>query len=84
MRALPWAVMLQGAGLAAQRWRALSEDDRARLTRLLHDSRGRLDKLSTRERVELRKLAGRLDLGAVANEVSALLHGGPGRRKRSR
>jgi hypothetical protein len=65
-----------------ERWRGLSQRDRARLTRLVRDSRGRLGNLSARERDELRKVVRKLDLKGMGREVVPLLRGG--RRKRRR
>jgi len=80
LKALPWAALLQ-AGLAfGERWRALSEKDRARLTHLVRQSRGRLGNLSTRDRDELRKVVRKLDLKAMGREMLPLVRGG--RRKR--
>jgi hypothetical protein len=80
VRALPWALLLRAAVLIGRRWHALSAKDRARLARLLRDSRGRASNLSTRERVELRKLLGRLQLRGLAGELIALGRRGCGRR----
>jgi hypothetical protein len=75
VKALPWALLLQGGVAVGRRWRALSEQDRARLTRLVRESRGRLGNLSSRERRELRKLANKLDVKGMGSELRALLHG---------
>jgi len=84
LKALPWAALLQ-VGLAfGERWRRLSERDRARLTRLVRDSRGRVGNLSARERDELRKVVRKLDVKGMGREMLPLLRGGPGRRKRRR
>jgi hypothetical protein len=80
LKALPWAALLQAVIAAGERWRRLSEKDRARLTRLLRDSRGRLGQLSSGERDELRKLARKLDLKGLGRDVLAPLRAG--RRKR--
>jgi hypothetical protein len=80
LKALPWAALLQ-AGLAfGERWRALSEKDRTRLTQLVRQSRGRLGNLSARDRDELRKVVRKLDLRAMGREMLPLVRGG--RRKR--
>jgi hypothetical protein len=84
VRALPWAALLQAGFVIGKRWRALSERDRARLSRLVRDSRGRLGNLSVKERIELRKLAGKLDLKGMGGELATLLRSGRGRRKRRR
>jgi hypothetical protein len=80
LKALPWAALLQ-AGLAfGERWRALSEKDRTRLTQLVRQSRGRVGNLSARDRDELRKVVRKLDLRAMGREMLPLVRGG--RRKR--
>jgi hypothetical protein len=83
LKALPWAALLQVGLAVGERWRALSERDRARLTRLVRDSRGRLGNLSARERDELRKVVRKLDVKGMGREVLPLLRGA-GRRKRRR
>jgi len=82
LKALPWAALLQVVLAIGERWRGLSQRDRARLTRLVRDSRGRLGNLSARERDELRKVVRKLDLKGMGREVVPLLRGG--RRKRRR
>lgn len=79
--ALPWAALLQGALVVGRRWRALSQKDRARLARLLRESGGRLGNLSTKQRLELRRLAGKLDLKGASRELAGLARGRRGRRK---
>jgi hypothetical protein len=81
LKAIPWAALLQTVAAAGQRWRALSDKDRARLMQLLRGSRGRLGNLSSRERDELRKLVRKLDLKAMGRDMFPLLRG-RGRRKR--
>jgi hypothetical protein len=66
LKALPWALVLQAGLVVGKRWRALSTSDRARIARLLRDSGGRPANLRPKERKELRKLAGKLDLRPVA------------------
>ena len=73
---------MQAVLAIGERWRGLSQRDRARLTRLVRDSRGRLGNLSARERDELRKVVRKLDLKGMGREVVPLLRGG--RRKRRR
>lgn len=75
LKALPWAALLQAGIAVGRRWRALSERDRARLTNLVRESRGRFSNLSSKERRELRKLAGKLDVKGMGSELRALLYG---------
>lgn len=80
-KALPWAAALQAVVVVGRRWKGLSPKDRERLKALLADSGGRLNRLTERERKELRKLAGKLDLKGMGRELIAL-RGGRGRRGR--
>ena len=81
-KAVPWAVLLQVWGIVGRRWGALSRKERARLTELVRESRGRVGNLSVRERLELRKLARKLDVKGMGRELIALKRGGRARRKR--
>lgn len=81
-KALPWAALLQAVVVIGRHWRGLSEKDRARLTGLVRDSGGQLHNLSSKERAELRKLAGKLDLKGIGRELARLARGGRVRRKR--
>lgn len=84
VKALPWAALLQAVVVIGRRWRSLSEKDRARLTRLVRNSHGRLGNLSMKERVELRKLARKLDLKGIGRDLFGLARGGRGARRRRR
>ena len=68
----------------ARRWSALSNKDRARLTRLARASRGRPGNLSLKERAELRALVHKLELKGIAGELYVLTRRGRGRRGRRR
>jgi hypothetical protein len=82
--AVPWLAIARGAMIVSKRWNALSGKERARLAELVRESRGRVSNLSVRQRLELRKLAGRLDLKGMASELRSLWRGGRGRRGRKR
>jgi hypothetical protein len=82
LKALPWAVLLQGGVVIGKRWRALSSKERDRLARLLRASGGRPANLSEKERKELRKLAGKLDLRGLGRELAALARHGRRRGRR--
>jgi len=66
---LPWFGLLQTGIAFGERWRKLSEKERTRLTGLLRESGGRLGSLSDRERKELRRLAGKLDLKGLGGDL---------------
>ena len=82
-RALPWAAALQAVVIVGRRWKALSARDRQRVKDLLSESGGRIDNLTGKQRKELRKLASKLDLKGMGNELLAL-RGGRGRLGRRR
>jgi hypothetical protein len=84
VRALPWVAIAQFLVAVGRRWRALSQKDRARLRSLLRDSGGRPGNLSDKQRSELRKLVGKLELKGIGGELLALKRGGRGRRARRR
>jgi len=84
VRAVPWATLLQGTVIVGRRWAALSAKERARLGELARKSRGRLGNLSVRERLELRKLAHKLDIRGMGNELMALRRRRRSRRRRHR
>ncbi len=65
-----------------KRWRSLSAKDRARLTELTRESRGRLGNLSAKERKELKKLVGKLDLKRTARELLLLTRARRWRKRR--
>jgi hypothetical protein len=80
--AVPWALLLRGGMIVGRRWTALSSKERARLAQLLRESRGRVRNLSTRQRLELRKLARKLDLKGMSRELMPLVRGGKRSRRR--
>ncbi len=88
LESLPLAELVQGTIAAASRWIRLSGKERARLLDLLIESKGVPTRLSPKERKELRRLLGKLDLGGLSRELSGLArdwrkHGGR-RLRRSR
>jgi hypothetical protein len=72
LRAVPWALLLQGGMVAGRRWQALSAKERTRLAELLRRSQGRPGRLSADERVEVRRLVGKLDLTRAGRELLPL------------
>jgi hypothetical protein len=80
--AVPWALVLRGGLVVGKRWTALSGKERARFARLVRESRGRASNLSVKQRLELRKLARKLDLKGMSRELLPLLHKGGKRRGR--
>jgi hypothetical protein len=72
-RELPWALLAQLGFAVGRRVGKLSASERERLVELLRESGGRLGRLSERERKELRKLAGKLDLRGMGEELRPLI-----------
>ncbi|MHB8242377.1 MAG: hypothetical protein ACYDHN_10330 [Solirubrobacteraceae bacterium] len=83
LKALPWAALLQAGMVIGKRWRSLSEKERARLSSLVRDSGGRLGNLSERERKDLKRIAGKLDIKGMARELVTISRGGRRGRRRS-
>lgn len=81
-RAVPWAVLLRGGMIVGKRWTALSAKERARLTQLVRESHGRVGNLSVKQRLELRKLARKLDLTGISRELLPLVRSGGRAAKR--
>jgi ribosomal protein S13 len=84
LRAVPWIVLAQAGVAISRRWRSLSEKERARLTQLARESRGRPGNLSAKQRAELRRLVGKLDLRGIPRELGPLARRGRGRGRRGR
>jgi hypothetical protein len=80
-KSLPWAAALQAGMVLRSRWKGLSEKDRTRLIRLMRDSRGRRSNLTGKERDELRRLVGKVDLKGIGRDLLALRSGRRGRKR---
>lgn len=72
-KAVPWATLLQGTMIVGRRWASLSEKERARFAELVRRSRGRVRNLSTKERLELRRLAHKLDVRGMGRDLAPLV-----------
>ena len=81
---LPLAELLQGTIALASRWMRLSGRDRSRLLDLLIESKGVVTRLTPKERKELRRLLGKLDLGGLSRELSGLARDWRKRGRRGR
>jgi hypothetical protein len=82
LKAVPWALLARAVVVVGKRWTALSGKERARLAGLMRGSRGRVGNLTGRERNELHKLVGKLDLKGAGRELLPLVRGGKRARKR--
>jgi hypothetical protein len=81
-RTLSWAIVLQTLVVVGRRLGGLSSRDRTRLLELLRESRGWPGRLGDRDRAELRKLVGKLDVRGMARELVPLARSaGRGRRR---
>jgi hypothetical protein len=72
-KAVPWATLLQGTMIVGRRWASLSAKERTRFTELVRRSRGRVRNLSTKERLELRRLAHKLDVRGMGRDLAPLV-----------
>ena len=66
--------------LARERWGRLEPGDRAKLSRIVRESRGRPGNVSAKDRDELRRLVGQLDLMGIPRDLSPFGRG-RGRRR---
>ena len=82
--AVPWLTLTRAAMIVSRRWNALSAKERAHLAQLVTESRGRASNLSLKQRAELRKLARKLDLKGMGQELWPLFRGSRGRGRRGR
>jgi hypothetical protein len=69
LRAVPWLVVLQAGVIANEHWQKLSTSERARLTGLVRTSKGSPGNLSAKERAEVKRLVGKLDIPAVGKSL---------------
>jgi hypothetical protein len=86
LESMPLTELLQGAIAVTGRWIRLTAKERSRMLDLLVQSKGVVTKLSPKERKELRRLLGKLDLAGLSRELSGLTrdwrkHRGRGRRR---
>jgi uncharacterized membrane protein len=80
--AVPWLTLTRAAMIVSRHWNALSAKERTHLTQLVTESRGRASNLSLKQRAELRKLARKLDLKGMGQELWPLFRGARGGRGR--
>jgi hypothetical protein len=85
VKVVPWVTVLRVVVIVGRRWTVLSVKERARVVKLVRKSRGRLGNLSVKDRLELSRLARKLDLRGMGTELVALKRGRRrGRRRRKR
>jgi hypothetical protein len=82
--AVPWLTVARVVMVVGKHWNTLSAKERTRLAQLVGESRGRSGNLSVKQRLELRKLAGKLDLKGLGRELVPLVYGSRKRRGRKR
>jgi hypothetical protein len=84
IKVVPWATVLRVTVIVGRRWTVLSVKERTRALGLVRKSRGRLANLSAKERLELGRLARKLDLRGMSAELMSLRHAHRHRRCRRR
>ena len=78
-------LLIEVAVVTRAHWENLSDSERTRLAGIIKRSRGRPDKLSKRDRDDLRKLVGKLDLQGLGRDLVPFVgraRGSGGKRKR--
>jgi hypothetical protein len=81
VRAVPWSALAQAGLVVGRRVGDLSKKDRERLAGLVRESRGRPGALSEKDRADLRKLVGKLDLNRMSREMLPIVAGKGRKRK---
>jgi hypothetical protein len=69
VKAFPWVLLLDAAVVVNSHWQDLKESERSRVGVLIRKSKGDPRNLSKRERDELRKIAGKLDVPGMARDL---------------
>jgi hypothetical protein len=69
-RTIPWAVLFELMVVTRDHWEKLTPGERAHLSALVRKSHGRPGNLTSRERGDLRRLAGKLDLPGFGRSVA--------------
>ena len=77
-----WLLVMQAAMAAREHWGVLSRGERSDLARLLRTTRGRPANLTDREKSELKRLVGKLDLPGLGKEFLPFASNHGGRRRR--
>jgi hypothetical protein len=72
VKGTPWLLVIQAAMAAREHWGVLEPDERTELARLLRTTRGRPSNLTVREKSELRRLVGKLDLPGLGKDLLPL------------
>jgi hypothetical protein len=80
VKGLPWVLLMDAAVVVNAHWQALKESERSRVGALIRKSKGDPRNLTKRERDELRKIAGKLDVPGMARDLIPFA----GRRLRKR
>jgi hypothetical protein len=69
VKGLPWVLLLDAAVVVNSHWQELKESERNRVGALIRKSKGDPRNLTKRERDELRKIAGKLDVPGMARDL---------------
>jgi hypothetical protein len=82
LRAIPWLLVFEVArSLHSHVMDTLSPAERRRVTQILRKSKGNPANVTPREREELRRLAGKLDLKRLGQDIAPRVIAGRKRRR---
>jgi hypothetical protein len=83
VRAVPWLLVFEVArGVRSHVLDTLSPAERRRVGEILRKSRGNPTRITPREREELKRLAGKLDLRRLGQDLAPRIVGSQRRRRR--
>jgi hypothetical protein len=82
LRAVPWLLLFEvGRGVHSHIMDTLSPAERRRVTQILRKSKGNPANVTPREREELRRLAGKVDLKRLGQDLAPRVIAGRKRRR---
>ena len=83
IRAIPWLLLFEVArGVRSHVLDTLSPAERRRVAEILRSSHGNPSRITPRERAELKRLAGKLDLRRLGQDLVPRVVGARGRKRK--
>ena len=83
IRAIPWLLLFEVArGVRSHVLDTLSPAERQRVAEILRSSHGNPSRITPRERAELKRLAGKLDLRRLGQDLVPRVVGARGRKRK--
>ena len=84
-KAIPWMLLLELAQVAREHWNKLTPGERAHVTALIKKSGGRPGNLTARDKDDVKRLVGKMDVPGMGRDLlphARKLRGSGGLRRR--